>query len=159
MKRRLLNLPTALSLLLCVAVCVLWVAGVYVQPSLSRYHAHGRGSTRVYVNPDGLYFWKDESHYGVDASGKWDGAAILSNPEVSGLLGFGVGRDSPMFYRNARFVKVPHWFLVVATAVLPGYRLAARSRRRCPERSTYRARCGYDLRATPGRCPGCGERQ
>jgi hypothetical protein len=49
---------------------------------------------------------------------------------------------------------VPHWFAALSFAALPGYRLASRLRRRqppglCPS-------CGYDLRATPDRCPECG---
>jgi hypothetical protein len=50
----------------------------------------------------------------------------------------------------------PHWFLVLLFAVVPTTHLIPiiRARRRylaghCPH-------CGYDLRATPERCPECG---
>ena len=55
-------------------------------------------------------------------------------------------------------VFAPHWFVLSATAALPAWwlrrRLADRRRRRelrglCPT-------CGYDLRASPERCPECG---
>ena len=51
---------------------------------------------------------------------------------------------------------VPWWSVVLSTALLPvaqALRGAKRVRRR---RSGRCAACGYDLRATPGRCPECG---
>lgn len=55
-----------------------------------------------------------------------------------------------------RAVGVPVWLPVLVTAVLPAWRFerARRVRRRlarghCPA-------CGYDLRASPERCPECG---
>jgi hypothetical protein len=53
-------------------------------------------------------------------------------------------------------VSVPHWLVLLAFAALPAVRGTRRiraARRRhpglCPS-------CGYDLRATPDRCPECG---
>jgi hypothetical protein len=51
---------------------------------------------------------------------------------------------------------VPHWFVALLAAILPvrwaWRRLAARRRKR----AGCCSRCGYDLRATPARCPECG---
>lgn len=54
---------------------------------------------------------------------------------------------------------VPYWSLTALAAVLPGNRLIRqmrdyRQRRRA--RHGLCRRCGYDLRATPNRCPECG---
>jgi hypothetical protein len=54
-------------------------------------------------------------------------------------------------------VSIPHWSLGVLFAVLPSValcRLRMRRRRRASGRCES---CGYDLRATPDRCPECGE--
>jgi hypothetical protein len=50
-------------------------------------------------------------------------------------------------------IGIPFWFVTLATAFM-GFRttramLRRHQRGRCPS-------CGYDLRATPDRCPECG---
>ena len=74
---------------------------------------------------------------------------------------FGLGYASrscsaPGVSRAVRHLLVPYWLVTFLTALRPlfqiGRWLMARRRSRrglCPN-------CGYDLRATPGRCPECG---
>jgi hypothetical protein len=60
---------------------------------------------------------------------------------------------------RARGIAVPAWAVVALFAVLPirsGLRMTQRSARR---RANRCAACGYDLRATPDRCPECGKTQ
>ena len=87
-----------------------------------------------------------------------------------GVLGFWSGREANAFH-YFRAVTIPHWVLVLISGALPARRLAQRMRRlaraereaaarRRRERAARRGvcvRCGYDLRATPDRCPECGE--
>jgi hypothetical protein len=114
------------------------------------------GATAVYADPHGLYLWRDDSHYGVDDSGEWRSSPILYHGDFSGVLGFGVWRAPPMGFTNGRCFRVPYWFLVTITAVLPGvWAVGGQQRRRRLRRGLCRC-CGYDLRATPGRCPECG---
>jgi hypothetical protein len=47
-------------------------------------------------------------------------------------------------------------FLVLAFAILPGLAFARYRGRRLRVALGLCAQCGYDLRATPGRCPECG---
>ena len=52
---------------------------------------------------------------------------------------------------------VPFWILALVTSIAPGLWLRARVRRMGRRRRGQCLRCGYDLRATPERCPECGE--
>ena len=62
---------------------------------------------------------------------------------------------TPRTLSPSGIVVAPYWFLTFVAGVLPAWqlaRVAARGRRR----ADVCAFCGYDLRATPGRCPECG---
>jgi len=51
---------------------------------------------------------------------------------------------------------VPGWFILLTSAILPILCVICRLRRRLRLRAGLCPRCGYDLRATPDRCPECG---
>jgi hypothetical protein len=55
-------------------------------------------------------------------------------------------------------LRLPYWPIAAATALLPAWRLLTHRRRRRRARAAQGLcpRCGYDLRATPDRCPECG---
>ena len=60
---------------------------------------------------------------------------------------------------TVRFVIVPWWVVMAAASVVPGMQSAVWLRRQRTRRRRDRnlcMRCGYDLRATPERCPECG---
>jgi hypothetical protein len=140
-----------------------------VQVERSRDGLFGRsGYSRAPVQPDTRY-WDidgdgiaDGPMYGLDhfpwPQQTWEccGFAAARGQEIT----FGL-RSGPEDPEEGRYtvVIVPCWFIAVAAGVLPigafsGHLRRARRRSRglCPA-------CGYDLRATPGRCPECGEAQ
>jgi hypothetical protein len=70
------------------------------------------------------------------------------------VIGYQPGDTEPTIILNA--FTAPYWF--VCGILLPAPLLAFRARRR---HRTHRrlglcSACGYDLRATPQRCPECG---
>lgn len=98
----------------------------------------------------------------------WD--AQLPRPANFRLLGFWIQRNYLMLaevrkpgeplrvecYARGSQVIVPVWFLAVVTGWLPLWWLIS-SRRESRRHASGRCpTCGYDLRATPERCPECG---
>ena len=89
----------------------------------------------------------------------WD-SSFRSNTYVGGsryegaVLGFYFERTP----RGAR-LQVPYWFLMAVISIPAGFALKRRWRRRRAARWVEAGRCaacGYDVRASPGRCPECG---
>jgi hypothetical protein len=61
--------------------------------------------------------------------------------------------------RSERIVLVPCWLAAFVCAILPAVWVDRRRRRRNARRrrdAGLCAKCGYDLRGSPGRCPECG---
>lgn len=53
--------------------------------------------------------------------------------------------------------EVPQWFFIICFGFLPTRAMLRRAKRRRRERNALCVICGYDLRATPDRCPECGQ--
>ena len=177
-RRRLLNLLTALSALLCVAVCTLWVRSYWLTDQVCWWrgdHARCVGTARGYVvvqlnagvtpgrraGEVGLQYWRMRPHTapnGPVAYGYVEPGDRFVSREWGGAGWHAVRNRNRV--RSATGVA-PLWSIAAAAAVLPiawtvrRLRFALGLRRRgkrlglCPS-------CGYDLRATPGRCPECG---
>ena len=79
-----------------------------------------------------------------------------------GWLGFEVRLTGPATLRSDSdwerdySFTVPYWLLLAAAILLPGFALLSAWRRSHRLKLGLCLACGYDLRATPDRCPECG---
>jgi hypothetical protein len=185
-KRHLLNLLSLLSLLLCLASLLLWMRSYtgsdYISRSrivssddfgvTSRSHSvtWTRGSVRLAVGGHSTFSLQASTQPAVthDTSprwsvgrlgaghGEWDVRTGHSFWNRLGFYRFTTGWMSSFADSSSDGVGFPAWVLVVLFALLPGYRawVILRARRRFAKGLCQI--CGYDLRATPDRCPECG---
>lgn len=168
-KYALFNLLAVVSVLVALVVVVLWLRS-------SRYCDYGRaGYFHRHVvmksRPHGVEIssWPDPTWVakpGLEfASYKYDVkntyGAWMPRPSNAGLwLGFGWKQlqfsNEPAPRPGAFVCRLPSWFLLLALLAFPAFTL--RSWRRAKHRQRYGLcpACGYDVRATPDRCPECG---
>ena len=69
---------------------------------------------------------------------------------LSGMIRLGAGTA------ESRVVSIPLWQLALICAVWPTWHLTRTNRRWRAARPGLCPKCGYDLRASPERCPECG---
>jgi hypothetical protein len=183
--RPLFTFCSAVSLLLCMAVCVLWVRGHTVADTIlwrGPDRTDSQGKRAVYIgaqsSPGGLVIKLDvlrrttphtflfppgglERHrLAVDAdfTDLFDRDAQATKWHIP-VLGIDLGHADYLtvgVHRQRNSVRVPQWLAVVISAVLPFLCTVGHLRARRRVRAGLCASCGYDLRASPERCPECG---
>jgi hypothetical protein len=162
--RLLLTFCSAAALLLCVAVFGLWVRSywaqdefVKVRPGRNVVLASSRGQIGL-----GIALWRQTR------GGSYSMFSIYSPKDLAKqfgmrgsreFAGFMLTRTPPDKRLGMRHYNVilPHWFVAGAALVLPSL-LWIRAWW-VPRRRRVRGlceKCGYDLRASPERCPECG---
>ncbi|HEY7091010.1 MAG TPA: hypothetical protein VH518_23135, partial [Tepidisphaeraceae bacterium] len=62
--------------------------------------------------------------------------------------------------KGSRIVlNTPYWSILVLSSIVPAIWVYRRLRAGRRTQAGHCANCGYDLRATPDRCPECGHQQ
>ena len=216
MNGRLLNFLTALSLLLCVAVAISWLASYHPHYAVSVddtptaapgvQAARGRlrwvvrlgreavpgvqaipippkrlgpretdewimgGEITVPTRGGGVVRAKDLADRqtatrrrfraaSIDEAGpraSLAGCAWQSGRSSVGPVEVDTAAPSAVPFRRWAAITLRHAYLLAVLGVLPVGRLTGGVRRSARKTRGLCATCGYDLRATPGRCPECG---
>ena len=155
-KRRVSNLLGAVSLMLCVAMAT------------SAAISHCRGAILGRIGNYCSFYVRSEygklsfSIHGTDAGQKprwllesWPLEAAWTSPNLAGWwkhAGFDYGIGGTAGGNTIRQLVIPYWLVVVLFLTVAVWRMQTR-RRHAVGRCRH---CGYDLRATPERCPECG---
>jgi hypothetical protein len=168
----LLSAAALLSLLLCVASMALWVRSYWTCDGIHGFHPTKRVRYAVACSRGRVACQTDEPKdlqlfTGPYQPGKttydltpppdqeWENGWGVPLEVSRTFMGFTYMRATRLGVISTRMCVIPLWFVTLVTALAPtAYALRARTHRRrakglCPK-------CGYDLRATPERCPECG---
>jgi hypothetical protein len=140
--------------------------GANTKESLEFYSMRGGVDVRYYAYPDGS---------GPSGSALWSNSRVMAPLRLSeypastsrwNKAGFYFARGRPMgsfmsapYRRRVAtyvFVGIPYWFIAAITALLSIAMFFQRWRTARHLTIGRCATCGYDLRATPQRCPECG---
>jgi hypothetical protein len=144
--RWLFNIAAGTSLVLCAAIFVTWIR------------------VAVFGVRDSVQFIIGQLDCDLSSARQkviFYGLALKNGPFSSAYVNMTQGpgfhyrfvRISPDQFTIA--LGVPYWFLAIASSILPAFAFWRRSHPRKLEAGLCRV-CGYDLRATPERCPECG---
>jgi hypothetical protein len=164
--RRILNALAVVSLVLCAAIGALWVDSYF---HYARYEPYWRQAIVSVGSSEGGIILRFNSRFPKIS-------------DIENLLGWHYGSPNPVarvwtrlrapwrtFSYDHKIMRYPaptppdsvwelafpHWSLCLLFAILPATRIMA-IRRRSQRSRGHCGVCGYDLRATPDRCPECG---
>jgi hypothetical protein len=162
MKHRLFNILSAVSLLLALAVAGLWVRS-YWRGDILLVRTARYSQFLTITDRGSLYGGVGTYQPGLD---DWHLTSIPLDTNSAPVMGFDEWDDSSTDYLGFRYwkttrgggacLRVPLWFIVMMTLVLPSLWAIPRIRRWRRDLRGLCLVCGYDLRASKDECPECG---
>jgi len=185
MRRRLVQILCCLCVCVAIAVAAIWIHSLFAHACLALVRVDRQG-THPFARMRNLEWYAGKlCIYSVDATllnpqayeiyvgkeGRGWCADFSSGPRddpdtEAYFAGFGPSILGGQFYRTFRnhpdmtgpqvIVWIPCWWILLVTLPLPGLLLFRRIRACRRLRGGLCPACGYDLQATPERCPECG---
>jgi hypothetical protein len=167
MKRGIITVAAALSAAVCVAASALWLRSYWRHDLVclmfrapAQYQCHSmRGTFQIHrmVFPPGEVDNDPRYVRTVQAPRKVRLTRLRGEDLRDRRLGPFAVQSGELTYHFVQ-VAFPCWSVVATSAILPAYWLVLRRRwrrqRLCAQGRCER--CGYDVRASPDRCPECG---
>ena len=171
MKRRLANAFLACCVLVAAAAAAMWVRSYWRMDQLT--HAQpGRQSAVASVRGRIVFDTMGDAHVPLRPRagvGDWflekyplrkPFVIFIDHPSARArrFLGFAYADVGSVGYATRRLtaLAIPYWSIVLTLAIAPTTSLLLARRRRWKQLHRRCLTCGYDLRATPDRCPECG---
>jgi hypothetical protein len=169
---RWLRIAFVISCVLCIGSVAMWARSPFRGDQVRWFgsnHAlllRSVGGMMVinWARAPGLALWRSSSRrFILESRPRDDFNAKFSAGDPWTRLGFWLQRDNVGWGNLAgksTWIAIPHWFLSLLTASIAAW--SGRKLRRNRAAVRWRAqgrceRCGYDIRATPDRCPECGQ--
>jgi hypothetical protein len=161
--RHLFTLSAAVSLLLCVVLCLLWIWSLLVAEDLMRqapYREWRYTSSGGRLNYVEVSWGGSVGIAGSDRPWHRGQRGVRSAPRF-GFERFDELKVSPGKFGQMSFDRwsgwsIPYWPFAASAAVLPTMWRIRQLRRAHWRGHGHCRRCGYDLRASRERCPECG---
>ena len=181
-RRWLFNALSASSLLLLVATVALWARSYWVNDEFGEIHYLSLDGRQPFTDLSNKHAMAGHPVAIIVMTGcaslkgevriDWSRAQTALIPAAPGTFMIPSPVTPNARYRNLHFgfrwdavtnpggtfhdLIFPLWAIALVTAILPCLWLARARRHRIRARENICSNCGYDLRATPDRCPECG---